>query len=258
MSNKHVRKIAVVGFKGGIGKTTTCVNLGAALAHRGHRVLLVDTDTQANVGIALGIKDKEYTLTEVLTGQVPAQQAIVPARPNLDLLPSDISLFKAQQRLVLEMAREEFYLRAFEPIEGYEYHILDCAPSLTLLTVNALFYVEEVYVPVSMEVLALAGARQFTRYLRELSRILGRQAAIRLLIPTMYDATRETSGRILHSLKSDYRDKVTHPIRRDVRLSDAPAFGKTIFEYNPHSLGALDYARLAERVAQMGPLKADG
>ena len=249
-----VRKIAIVGFKGGIGKTTTCVNLGAALAYRGHRVLLIDTDTQANVSLSLGIQDYEYNLADVLMGKAQAKDIILPARKNLDVIPSDINLFKAQQRLVLEMAREEVYVKAFEEIQDYEYHILDCAPSLSLLTVNALYYVDEVFIPVSMEVLAMAGAKRFTTYLRELSRILGRSATIRLIIPTLYDERRPASAKMLEELIGDYGNKVSHPIRRDYSLADAPGNGENIFEYAPRSRAAVDYARLAERIATMGAI----
>src|SRR5262245_27678187 len=167
-----MRKIAIVGFKGGIGKTTTCVNLGAALALRGHRVLIIDTDTQANVGIALGINNYQKSLADVLIRKVKAEDCVLSARHNLDLLPSSLALFKAQQRMVLEMAREEIFSELFVGLTNYEYLLLDCAPSVTLLTVNALAYVDEVFIPVSMEMLALNGAEQFLDYLKSISRTL--------------------------------------------------------------------------------------
>ena len=166
-----MRRIAIVGFKGGIGKTTTCVNLGAALAMRGRRVLLIDTDTQANLSLALGVNDYKESLAEVLMRKALAQDCVLPARENLDLLPSSLGLFKAQQRMVLEMAREEIFQELFSSLNNYDYQLLDCAPSVSLLTVNAVAYVQEVFIPVSMEMLALAGARYFLRYLRDISRM---------------------------------------------------------------------------------------
>lgn len=249
-----MRKIAIVGFKGGIGKTTTCVNLGAALALRRKRVLLIDTDTQANVSISLGINDYKYSLADVLNYSTKAEDCILPARKNLDLLPSSLALFKAQQRLVMEMAREEIFNDLFADLTNYDYHILDCAPSATLLTVNAIAYVDEVFIPVSMEMLALAGARQFMTYLRNISRILGHGGAIRLIIPTMYDIRRRVSKQVLQSLKKDFGDRVTPPIRVDTQLSEAPGEGNTIFEYAPRSRGAKDYTQLAKLVMQMPPL----
>ena len=249
-----MRKIAIVGFKGGIGKTTICVNLGAGLALRGHKVLLVDTDTQANVAVALGVKKYRHSLADVINRRASAAESIVQARKNLDLLPASLGLFKAQQRMVLEMAREEIFDELLVGLDDYEYQIFDCAPSLTLLTVNAMYYVDEVFIPVSMEMLAIAGARQFITYLREISRMLGRSATIRLIIPSFYDPRRKVSKVIIDSLKKDFGNRVTHPIWVDTKLSEAPGVGKTIYEYAPRSRGAKDYAKLTELVASMPPL----
>jgi chromosome partitioning protein len=252
-----MRKIAIVGFKGGIGKTTTCINLGAALALRGHRVLLVDTDTQANVSFSLGIsEDNRRSLAEVLTRRVKAEECVVPARENLDLLPGSMALFKAQQRMVMEMGRESVLPDLFAGLTGYDYQLLDCAPSISLLTVNAVAYVEEVYIPVSMEMLALAGARRLMRYLREISRMLDSGASIRLIIPTFFDPRRRVSGLVVRALTEDFGPRVTHPIRIDTKLSEAPGAGKTIFEYAPGGRGATDYGRLADLVEAMPPSAA--
>ncbi|MBN1659593.1 MAG: ParA family protein [Anaerolineae bacterium] len=249
-----VRKIAIVGFKGGIGKTTTCVNLGAAFALRGRRVLLVDTDTQANVSLSLGVDGYQKSLAEVLNRRAPVAEVVVPARENLDLIPASLGLFKAQQRMVLEMAREEIFGEIFAGLDGYDYQLLDCAPSATLLTVNAVAYVDEVFIPVSMEMLALAGARHFMRYLRDMTRLLGSGAVIRLIIPTFYDPRRRVSEMVLESLIKDFGSRVTHPIRIDTKLSEAPGAGQTIFEYAPGGRGATDYLRLADLVEAMPPV----
>lgn len=246
-----MRKIAIVGFKGGIGKTTTCVNLGAGLARRGHRVLLIDTDTQANLSISLGIDNHRYSLADILGRKATAKECLLNARTRLDLIPSDLRLFKAQQRLVLELGREEIFIELFDGLRGYDFQLLDCAPSLSLLTVNAISYVDEIFIPVSMEMLALAGMRQFMTYLRTISRIIGQSATIRLIIPTFYDARRRVSDQVLETLHRDFGSRVTHPIRIDTLLSEAPGAGKTIFEYACSSRGAEDYARLAELVESM-------
>jgi chromosome partitioning protein len=248
-----MRKIAIVGFKGGIGKTTTCVNLGAALALRERQVLLIDTDTQANLSISLGISEDRKSLADVLGRKVTAQECVVPARENLGLLPSSFALFKAQQRMVYEMSREDVFLDLLTGLDGYDYHLLDCAPSISLLTINAVAYVEEVFIPVSMEMLALAGTRRLMRYLRDISRLLGSKASIRLIVPTFFDPRRRVSGMVLEALIQDFGPRVTHPIRIDTKLSEAPGVGKTIFEYAPRGRGATDYARLAELVEAMPP-----
>jgi chromosome partitioning protein len=245
-----MRKIAIVGFKGGIGKTTTCVSLGAALALRGHKVLLIDTDTQANLAVSLGIAGYKRSLTDVLVRKVKAADAIIPARKNLDLLPSDLTLFNAQQSMVMEMAREEIFNETLTGLNGYDYQLLDCAPSLSILTVNAIVYVDEVIIPVSLEILAVLSMKQFMDYLQETSRVVGKQAEIRLVIPTMYDPEKRVSKQVIHLLK-ELDPHIARPIRVDTRLSEAPGRGKTIFEYAPRSQGAIDYARLTELVATM-------
>jgi len=252
-----MRKIAIVGFKGGIGKTTTCVSLGASLALRQRRVLLIDTDTQANLSIALGIADFRDSLTEVLLRKANAEDCVIKARDNLDLLPGGLGLFKAQQRMVLELSREEIFRERLGGLNGYDYQLLDCAPSVSLLTVNAISYVDEVFIPVSMEMLAVVGAREFMRYLREISRMMGGGAAIRLIIPTFYDSRRRVSAIVLETLAKDFGSRVTHPIRVDTKLSEAPGAGKTIFEYMPRGRGATDYNRLADLVDSMLPVNTD-
>ena len=246
-----MHKIAIAGFKGGIGKTTTCVNLGAGLALSGRRVLLIDTDTQANLSISLGIRKYQKSVADVLARKARARDVIVPARKNLDLLPSSIALFKAQQRLVLEMASEEVFTELFSDLGDYDYHILDCAPSVSLMTVNAVSYADEIYIPVAMEMLALAGVRQFEMYLNTLRGKLDTQAAIRLVIPTFYDPRHRITAQVLNSLARDFGSRVTHPVRYDKMLAEAPGAGKTIFEYDHRSLGSLDYARLVREVQEM-------
>lgn len=245
-----MRKIAIVGFKGGIGKTTTSVNLGAALALRGHRVLLIDTDTQANLAVCLGVNDYNKSLTDVLIHKAKAKEAIVPARKNLDLLPSTLGLFKTQQRMVLEMAREELLSEALAEVEGYDYHIIDCAPSLSLLTLNALIYADEVFVPVSMERLAILALKQLMKYLQSIADPSGGFATLRLIIPTMYDERRRISKQIM-TLLQGLGPPVARPIRVDAQLSEAPGYGKTIFEHARRSRGAIDYAWLCETVATL-------
>ncbi len=246
-----MRKIAVIGFKGGIGKTTICVNLGAGLALHDKRVLLIDTDTQSNIALALGVNSYKHSLADVLSGDISPRDAIIPARHNIDIIPGSLSLFKAQQRMVMEIAREEIFVNLFSEIDNYDYQIFDCAPSLSLLTINALYYADEVFVPVSMEMLAMAGARQFMTYLRQVSRMLGKSASIRLIIPSFFDPRRKVSNIIMDSLKEDFGSRVTPPIWVDTKLSEAPGEGKTIFEYAPRSRGADNYTQLTQLVMNM-------
>lgn len=249
-----MRKIAIVGFKGGIGKTTTCITLGHGLARRGRRVLLIDTDTQANVALALGIEVTGKSLPDVLTRKATAAECIIQARENLDLLPSHISLFKAQQRMVLEMGREELFDELFAGLDNYDYQLLDCAPSVSLLTVNTLAYVDEVFIPVSMEMLAFSSVTQFMTYLEEINEALGHAADIRLIIPTMYDPRRKISKEVLEKLRTLAKQiRITEPIWIDTKISEAPGEGQTIFEYAPTSRAASDYEVLIELVEKTPP-----
>lgn len=254
--NNTMRKIAIVGFKGGIGKTTTCITLAGGLARRGHRVLVIDTDTQANVALALGIKGYQKSLPDVLTRKATAAECIIQARKNLDLLPSHINLFKAQQRMVLEIGREELFDELFAELTDYDYQFLDCAPSVSLLTVNTLAYVDEIFMPVSMEMLALSSVTQLMTYLDEINETLGRKTDIRLIIPTMYDPRRKISKGVLGQLRAiGRRIKITEPIRIDTKISEAPGEGQLIFEYAPTSRAAKDYEGLLDLVEQMPPVE---
>ena len=183
-------------------------------------------------------------------------ECVVPARKDLFLLPSNVSLFKAQQRMVLEMAYEEIFVELFRDLNGFDYQLLDCAPSVSLLTINAIAYVDEVFIPVSMEMLALSGVRQFLTYQHMIRKILGRGPVVRLIIPTFYDPRRRVSQRVLRTLVKDFGSRVTPPVRIDTKLSEAPGEGQTIYEYARSSRGARDYVRLVELVARMSPVKA--
>jgi chromosome partitioning protein len=172
------------------------------------------------------------------------------------LLPSHINLFKAQQRMVLEMGREELLHELFDGLTNYDYQFLDCAPSVSLLTVNTLAYVDEIFMPVSMEMLALSSVSQLMTYLDEINETLGTGADIRLIIPTMYDPRRKVSKEVLEQLRNiGRRIRITEPVWIDTKISEAPGEGKLIFEYAPTSRAAKDYEDLIDLVEQMPPVE---
>lgn len=242
------RIIAVCNVKGGIGKTTTVVNLGAGLALKGARVLLVDVDAQGNLSMSLGIQARR-SLYDLLVDGVKAADCIVPARPNLDLIVADQSLLSAQTMI----AQRPSWVRTLElglrPIAAhYDFVMLDCGGSLTVLNANALSCASDVIVPTAVEHFSIQSIEML---FSTVTRLKGSSGSIRMIIPTLYDPRRKQSGDLLEQLQARYSSLVAPPIRINVRLSEAPAHQQTIYEYDPRSRGALDYAMLVERVSEM-------
>lgn len=249
-----MRKIAISLSKGGVGKTTTAVNLGAALARQGHRVLLVDTDTQGQCAAILGVHP-EKGLASVANGELSLQQALVEARDNLWLLGGGRALaglkrlidrkdFGGEQTLA-EILSDE----ALAQIRPFDFLLLDTSPGWDALTVNTLFCAQEVLAPVSLEALTLQGLLEFSESLKAISKYNSR-LALRFVVPTFLDGRVSQSGEILQILRQHYPSLVCEPIRYNVRLSEAPAHGQTIFEYAPNSAGAHDYSALARTVVE--------
>lgn len=248
-----MRIIAIANQKGGVGKTTTTVNLGHGLALRGHDVLLVDLDAQGNLASALGVKGFKTALYEVLVEHIPPEEAIIPARPQgkrgrLDFLPSDWRTARAKEILAGEIFREMILARAMHDIVDYNYILLDCAPSLDLLNVMALLYAEEVLLPVGCRTLDLVGVQQYLATMRDVREKAKHDVRLLAILPTFFDVRTKISLEVLAALKEAFPQNVAHPIRLNVRLAEAAGHGQSIFEYDPRSFGAFDYARLVEWV----------
>ena len=247
---RSARKICVTLSKGGVGKTTTAVNLSAALALGGYRVLLVDTDTQGQSAYMLGLKP-EAGLTELLTGELTAEEAITPARKNLWLLGGGRSLAGVKRIIDKKPFGAEWTLS--EALVGldqqFDYIIIDTSPGWDQLTVNVLFYANEILVPVALEVMPLHGLAEFTKSLHAIKKYRP-DLNLTYVLPTFMD-TRVNHPRYIHSqLRELYGSLICHPIRYDEAFCDAPSYGKTIFEYAPASKGAEDYRELVRRVSQ--------
>ncbi len=245
--------VALANQKGGVGKTTTAVNLGAALVGLGKRVLLIDLDPQANATSHLGYRRGviEQSVYNVLVGRAPIRQATLhTTRLHLDLLPAITELAGAEVEMVGMMAREQLLSKALAPVtERYDYILLDPPPSLGLLTVNALTAADGIIVPIQAEYLALEGLAQLINTLNLVQEQLNPELEILGLLITMYDARTNLAAGVAADIRSHYPDKVfdTH-IPRNVRLSEAPSHGSTIFELDPRSSGAEAYAKLAGEV----------
>ena len=242
------RRIAVFNHKGGTGKTTTAVNLAAALAEKGKRVLLVDADGQGNVGASLGIRG-EKTLYHVLVLDMSVEECAIPVRTGLDVLTSNELLAAAELYLAGRpnrdrVMRERLGTRA----DGYDVVVLDCAPALSLMNQNALVYADSVIVPVSCDYLSLVGVKQVLRTIKNVREMLKHDISILGVVPTFYDVRNKTSREAVDALTAHFGDRCLPPIRVNTKLREAPSAKQTIFEYAPDSHGALDYLTLVERV----------
>ena len=253
------RIIAVANQKGGVGKSTTAVSLGAALAELGHRVLVVDLDPQGNASTGLGIRheEREVTVYDVLAAEAPIEGAIVPTPiDNLFAIPSTIDLAGAEIELVSQFSREMRLRKAIEPLRdgAYDYVFLDCPPSLGLLTINALAAAEELIVPIQCEYYALEGLGQLLRNVRLVQQNVNTSLRLTGIVMTMFDPRTKLSEQVVAEVRRFFGDRVYQTIiPRTVRLSEAPGFGQPITVYDPSSKGAQSYRDLAREVAARLP-----
>jgi chromosome partitioning protein len=248
------RVYTFVNQKGGVGKTTTAINLGAYLAYYGQRVLLVDIDPQANATSSLGV-DKNAVKAgtyEAVIGQILAANYILHSpRLKLSLLPASLALAGAEVELVNELARESRLKKTLEPlIDKYDYILVDCPPSLGLLTLNGLVAAKNgVIIPVQCEYLALEGIGQLTATLSRVRSAIYPELTIRGVLMTMFDGRTNLSNDVVSEVRNHFPKQVFHVlIPRSVRLAEAPSFGQPISIYAPSSNGAQAYASLAREV----------
>lgn len=247
------RIIAIANQKGGVGKTTTSVNLSACLAHIGKKVLLIDTDPQGNATSGVGVNKGEVQncIYNILIDDVNMKDVILPTEiENLDIIPATISLAGAEIELVSTISREVRMKHAIQESKSlYDYVIIDCPPSLGLLTINALTASDAIIIPVQCEYYALEGLSQLLSTVRLVQKHLNEDLMIDGVLLTMFDARTNLGIQVIDEVKKYFQDKVYKTIiPRNVRLSEAPSHGKPIIEYDARSRGAEVYLELAKEV----------
>lgn len=243
--------IAVASQKGGVAKSTTAVSLGSALASSGRRVLVIDVDPQSTATSALGnSKDLERSIHGVLLSDLPAEQAIIPTTvPRLSLLPSSLDMVSAEIELTPAMGREFRLRAALSRLAGYDLVLVDCPPSLGLLTVNALVAADHVIVPVQCEYLALEGLAQLLSTIDAVRARLNPQLSILAILLTMEDRRNRLSLQVADEVTRHFPDLVAKVrIPRSVRLAEAPSHGQPIDVYDPSSRAATAYAEFAREI----------
>lgn len=267
-----VRAIAVMNQKGGVGKTTTAVNLGAALAAAGQRVCLMDLDPQAHASLHLGVslRDGEPSMYEVLAGESKLEDVRRQVNDKLWLIPAHLDLAATEMELAGHPGRETILRDIFvaETAE-FDYVLIDCPPSLGVLTINALTLVREVFLPLQPHFLALHGLSKLLKTIEVISKRLNPQLRLTGVLLCMYDANTKLAAEVSTDLATYFSQSQTQNclwssarmfttrIRRNIRLAEAPSFGQSILEYAPTSNGAEDYRALASEVLEMqGALRA--
>lgn len=243
--------IGIANQKGGVGKTTTAVNLAAALGVLEKKVLIIDADPQANATSGLGVEEVRNSTYNLLEHSENVEDCIYKtSSPNLDIIPSHIDLVAAEIELVDKENREYMLRTALEPIKNqYDFIIIDCAPSLGLITINALTAADSVIVPIQCEYFALEGLGKLLNTIKNVQNIHNPDLSIEGLLLTMYDSRLRLSNQVVEEVNMHFPEMVFETvISRNVRLSEAPSFGESILMYDAESKGAVQYIQLAEEV----------
>jgi chromosome partitioning protein len=240
--------ISLLNHKGGVGKTTSTINLGAALVELGHKVLLLDLDSQANLTVALGVSQNRNSIYEALRGEADLEP--VEVKPNLFVIPSKLDLSGAELELINEAGREYILKELLAGIsDAYDYILIDCPPSLALLTLNALTSSQYVIIPLQCEFLALQGLAKIKQVIDKVRVRLNRDLEIAGVVATMYDARRVLNRDIVETIHKYFGDRVFNTyIRENVALAEAPSRRQDIYAYNRSSNGAKDYLSLAKEL----------
>ena len=244
--------IAISNHKGGVGKTTSVVNIGAGLNKLGKKVLLIDLDAQSNLSNSLGYIETGFNIYGAIRGLYSVGECIfsINGTTGLDIIPSVLDLSGAEIEMSSETGREYIVKDLIEPyINNYDFIIIDCPPSLSLLTVNALTMAEEVFIPLQAEYLALQGLTKLIEVINKIQKRLNKGLKIGGVFITQYDKRKILNRDVVEAINTHFKDKVFNTkIRDNVALAEAPSYQKDIFRYNPNSKGAEDYLELSKEI----------
>ena len=243
--------IAIANHKGGVGKTTSVVNIGARLANMGKRVLLIDLDPQASLSQSLGVIAPETSIYGSIRGEHPLQPLTI--YENLDLIPSELDLIGAEIELSSQVGREYILKELLEDIKNsYDFVLIDCPPSLGLLTVNAFTASDEVYIPLQAQFLAMRGLTKLIEVIDQIKKRLNNKLTIGGVFITQYDQRKILNKNVVNTIDKHFNSNVFNTrIRDNVALAEAPTQGLDIFRYNPKCYGAEDYTALCEEIVKI-------
>ena len=240
--------ISISNHKGGVGKTTSAINIGAGLNKLGKKILLIDLDPQANLSQSLGLTDQERNIYGALRGEYKLQP--IPVLKGLDLIPSTLDLSGAEVELSGEAGREYILRELLEPVRNnYDYILIDSPPSLGLLTINSFTASDEVYIPLQAQYLALQGLAKLTEVIDKIKKRLNKELKVGGVIVTQYDSRKVLNRDVATTIEAHFKAEVFKTkVRDNIALAEAPAQGVDIFRYNSKSFGAIDYLSLSKEI----------